>query len=116
MQTKTETIGVFITEHGIKMDGVLEKVKNNEPVAAQLTYYHAGVEIQGWIQIGTARITITFDSPEKVIAEQIEQLRNEIAFAREAAETRVQSLNEKIQSLLALPCDSTLILADGEPS
>lgn len=56
----------------------------------------------GWIEVGTANIDATIDDTVDVTQKQVERLREQIKTVQAAAQEKVNALEDRIKSLLAI--------------
>ena len=72
-----------------------------EQLVRSLSYHPE--QISNWVEVGTANITVTLHSPEVVNVTQVAILRSQISLVNLEAAKTISMLNDKINSLLALP-------------
>jgi len=98
MKTITATLPAFITNEWTTLDALLK----HEPqhIANALVYYDRPLE--GWTQVGTAEITVTFMPDAEVTKAQIEMLRQAKQKIQAEAQLKANAIEEQISKLLCL--------------
>lgn len=69
-------------------------------------FHYTNLDMAGkdsWVLVGTSEITVELFSKEHIVEEKIDSMRAEIQAIRAVAQMKVEQLEEKIQSMLALP-------------
>lgn len=64
------------------------------------------MSLSGWVCAGSADVTIHLDDDKTVVSNMVESLRKQQKTIQAAAQMEVTRIEEKIQSLLALPSPS----------
>jgi hypothetical protein len=72
---------------------------------ASLAFTSPGTDMQvpGWSLVGTAEVSVTLFPPKELLDNKIAALRSELQLTRANAQVKVEELEGKINSLLALP-------------
>lgn len=80
-----------------------DDIKRDGPkCVSRLNYTSNDMASSGWVKIGTAEITLSLISDEKMVANKVESLKAEIHEIRATSENAITRLQAKIQSLLAI--------------
>jgi hypothetical protein len=69
-------------------------------------YYRDGMNLADWIKVGTAEITVTMLPESDVVAGMVSSIDAQIANTYAEAESRINLLKEKKQSLLAITMEN----------
>lgn len=100
---------VWITYSNITPERIQEigdnKDKGGGDCAVNLLSYSSQdmSHCDGWTEVGTAEIKVTFLSREIVLEKMAEGLRKEIQEVKAKAHVKVSQLEDKLNQLLALP-------------
>lgn len=100
MRTITGTIPAFIPNRFISVKDLLSRSPDDS--LGSLAYFKKSLDTD-WIACGTAQITVTFDDDEKVVAGMVDALKAEKQKIIADANVKAMQIDERIQSLLALP-------------
>ena len=71
-------------------------------IASIAVLYNGDFSTMGYSMIGTAKIEIDLVPPDQMISLKVEALRRDITTIKAAAQQKVEELEEKLQSLLAI--------------
>lgn len=103
--TITGNVRAWIIDTWRTVKDIEDRAKRDPADAvAGLAYTHADQDMSdcGWIEVGTATITATLNNNETVNAKQVENLKAQIQEIQAEAHKKVQVLQDRIQSLLAI--------------
>lgn len=98
----TATINAYITGSHLTLK-VLSSMSPERAVSSLAM--HAPFEYgepEGWVKVGTAEVTVTFDDPEKITKTQIAMLRAAQKKVKADCEVALNQIEGQIQSLLAI--------------
>ena len=75
-----------------------------DALASRFSYTnHDMSSADGWSLVGTATVEVTLKSRSEIVEAKVDALKTEIQLTKAKAQQHVEQLEEKIQSLLALP-------------
>lgn len=99
-----KTISASVTAWMTSNDDIRLLERAPSAIASQLGYTHGETDmsVHGWLRIGEATISINLMDHDTLISTQIESLRKAQEKVRADSERQVNSLEQKIQSLLAI--------------
>lgn len=97
------TLAAYITNDWTTTKDVAE---SNTPLQS-LNYYQDDAQVPGWIKVGMAELTVTMFPESTVIAGMVESIDAQIANTYAEAESKINLLKEKKQSLLAITMESS---------
>jgi hypothetical protein len=104
MKTITATVPAWISNHTATLKTLSEETQ--ERAVSDLIFWapHSDDSTgpETWVKVGTAEITVTFDSAEKIICTQIATLRAAKRKVQADCEVALNQLEGQIQSLLAI--------------
>lgn len=103
--TITGNVRVWISDTWRTVKDIEDRAaRDPDGAVAALSYTHADHDMSdcGWVEIGTAIITATIHDNEAVNAKQVENLKAQIQEIQAEAHKKVQVLQDRIQSLLAI--------------
>ena len=75
----------------------------HEYLIGRLVFTNSDMAQCGWIELGTAKIDMTFHPQDAVMEKMADGLREQISIVRAEAQSKVARLEEKLSQLLALP-------------
>lgn len=101
MRTITGTITAFLTDTHKDLTPAMLIAAKPETALSSISFYHR--DIPGWTKIGTAEITVTFDDDDEIIGNMVESLKAEKQKLQADTQVAINKIDERIQSLLALP-------------
>lgn len=85
-----------------EMQECIDKGKH-EYLIGRLHFTNSDMTRHGWVEVGTAKVSVTFHPQDEVIEKLADGLREQISMVRAEAQTKVLQLEEKLSQLLALP-------------
>lgn len=97
------TVPVWLTSQY----STLTQIQNSTPERAVSTLgffqpHEGGKGIDGWIKVGSAEITVTFDDEAEIVGSQITMLRAAQKKVQADCEIALNQIEGQIQSLLAI--------------
>jgi hypothetical protein len=95
------TLNAFITDNY----RTIADIKEHKNTVSQL-FYTSSNEMLDWTKVGTAEVTLTFDDESKIVAGMINSIDKQIQDTYAEAESKINLLKEKKQSLLAITMES----------
>ncbi|WP_442592515.1 hypothetical protein ACSBPU_13010 [Parapusillimonas sp. JC17] len=101
----TGTIDAYLTDTPYRQEAFLAAMKNgshSEAVGALNFSNTPGMEIVGWVRLGTATITVDVPDEDAIRLGYVETLKAKKAQVLADAQREVVKIEEKIQSLLAI--------------
>lgn len=101
----TGTVKAWTTSIWQNMDHVLHLVKEGKPdeaAAAMMYVDHDMSDSEGWAEVGTATITVTFHPREEVVAKELEGLNAQLQKVRADNAMRENAILDRISKLQAL--------------
>lgn len=101
MKTITATVPAWITNQWTTLDS-LSKCSAERVVSDIAFYKPNGSAPDGWVKVGMAEVTVTFDAREQVVSNQVAMLRAAKQKVQADAELALNQLEGQIQSLLCL--------------
>lgn len=93
------TIGVWLAGDGY---GPEEIKRDGAKAINKLQFSNLDMSSHGWTRIGTAEVTLSLMSEDKMVESKVASMRAEIQSIRATSENAITRLQEKIQSLLAI--------------
>lgn len=95
----------YITNDWTSPEELKELMEQEQGAKAvsRLAFSEGDVNISGWTCVGQAEISVSLFPPKALLASKISSLRNELEVVRANHQVKVQDLEGKINSLLALP-------------
>lgn len=107
MNTITGIQKAWLTETcGYTPSDIIQSATNDgdlERLVARLNFGNTDMSCYGWVEVGTAKIEVTFHPQDEVLEKLADGLREQISMVRAEAQTKVLELEEKLSQLLALP-------------
>lgn len=107
MKKITATVPVWITSKYVTLDS-LDK-STPERAISTMNYYlphEDGTPPDGWVQVGTAEITVTLAPQDQIVGNQIAMLKAAQKKVRADAENALNQIEGQIQSLMAIEYQS----------
>jgi hypothetical protein len=83
-----------------------ESIAQSEEPLEKMIYYRDDIGIDGWTKVGTAEITVTMLPESQVVEGMIADIDKQIRTTYAYAESKINLLKEKKQSLLAITMES----------
>ena len=84
------------------------KAKSTDEVVRELHYSNADMNnVEDWVKVGKATVTITFDDEAEVKAQQITSLNSRLQAVRAENHYREKLITDQIANLLALTLSPT---------
>ena len=103
MTTYTGTLAAYITNTYTTPDSI---AKSEEPLE-QMYYASADMNIDTWIKVGTVEMTVTMLPDSTVVSGMVDAIDEQIKRTYAEAESKINLLKEKKQSLLAITMESS---------
>lgn len=104
MKTITATVPAWITGNAYLLHEI--NAMTPERAVSALAFFHPfnedGSGPNGWVKVGTAEITVTFDDEAEITGQQITHLRAAQQKVKADCEVALNQLEGQIQSLLAI--------------
>jgi len=103
--TFTGTTKAWTTSQWSDIDHILHTIKEGEldEAASALTYInHDMSDTDGWVQVGTASITVTFYPREELVAKELDGLNAQLQKVRADNQQRENAILDRISKLQAL--------------
>ena len=100
MRTISAEIPAWITNDWTKVNDLVSR-EDQASAVGELSYYP--LQIAGWTKVGTAHITVTFDDDDEIIGNMVDALKAQKQKVQADAQVEINRIDERIQSLLALP-------------
>lgn len=101
MTTIKATVPAWITNEHTTLAGLFQATP--EQAVGALKYYgDSDMTSCGWVKVGTAEVTLTFESTETVVNNQIAVLRKAKELVQAEAQRKLNELDERIGNLLCL--------------
>ena len=97
------TLAAYITNTYTTPDSI---AKSEEPLE-QMYYASADMNIDTWIKVGTVEMTVTMLPDSTVVSGMVESIDAQIQATYAEAESKINLLKEKKQSLLAITMESS---------
>jgi len=97
------TINAFITNSYTTPEDI---AKREDPLDS-MSYYSGDLEIDGWVKVGTAEITVTMHDNSKVLQGMVDAIDKHIQTTYAEAESKINLLKQKKQELLAITMDAS---------
>lgn len=72
--------------------------------------------VPGWARVGTAELTVSMFDDKVLVEKKIEALKDEIKMVKAETHQKVTTLEEKLQTLLALPNLENPLYEHTDPS
>jgi len=110
----------YLTNEYLSLDTILGMHDESDAIS-NLTFYNKDMTQHGWVNVGTADIEVTFITREEALQNQVESLKAKKASIIAEATEKATEIDERIQSLLALPAppltqqDTSDIIDDDFP-
>ena len=103
MKTITATIPAYITNSYCTLDS-LEKCSPERAISALGLYQPDadGNAINGWIKVGMAEVTVTFDDQDVIVGSQVAMLKAAKQKVHADCEVALNQLEAQIQRLLCI--------------
>lgn len=80
----------------------MERLKDSERVC-DFTYHDGDMTDYGWVEVGTAEVTVTLNVAHKdIVNSQVATLRKQANSIRAEAEVKASNLENQIKNLLAI--------------
>jgi hypothetical protein len=101
----TGTVKAWTTSTWRNIDHVLHMAKeeNLDEAASVLTYTNNDMSnVEDWVEVGVATITVTLHPREELLAKELEGLNNQLANVRAANQQRENAILDRISKLQAL--------------
>lgn len=100
MRTISAEIPAWITNDWTTVNDLVSH-EDQASAVGSLSYYPQ--KIEGWTKVGTAQITVTFDDDDEIIGNMVDALKAQKQKVQADAQVEINRIEERIQSLLALP-------------
>ncbi|MFA7290931.1 MAG: hypothetical protein WC023_01660 [Rhodocyclaceae bacterium] len=103
MKTITATVPAHITSSYCTLDS-LEKCSPERAISALGLYQPSGDDNppDGWVKVGTAEVTVTFDDQDVIVGNQVAMLKAAKTKVQADCEIALNQLEAQIQSLLCI--------------
>jgi len=101
------TLQAWLTGGTSLSDFDFEDITDNS--LATIEYYNGDMSEHGWLLVGSADITVTFHDEDEVLGRQVALLTAAKAKILAKATADATRIEEKIQSLLALPAPKPIV-------
>ena len=103
MTTYTGTLHAYITNSWTTLDSI----SNSELPVSDMMYSKHEMSASGWTKVGSAKVTVTMFPESIVLAGMVESIDAQIKRTHAEAESKINLLKEKKQSLLAITMESS---------
>lgn len=100
MKQITSTVSAWLSQNDVTMRD-LREMKPDHAIST-ISFISADMTSCGWIKVGTAEITITFDDENDINAIQVAALREVKKALMAKAEAEINRIEWRIQNLLCL--------------
>jgi hypothetical protein len=100
--TYTGTLTAFITNSRTTPADIANK---DSPLEG-MSYYSEDTDIECWIKVGTAQITVTMYDENKVLQGIVDSIDKQIQTTYAEAESKINLLKQKKQELLAITMEA----------
>lgn len=85
----------------VTVDALLRHDKPSVALSA-IVLSEYDMSVSGWVKVGTAKVTVTFDNHDEVVTRQVAALRVELDEMRAELHAKQTALLARINNLLAL--------------
>lgn len=106
MNSINGTLKAWVSDSSSLTPGEMQKAIDDgkhEYLIGRLVFTNSDMAQCGWIELGTAKIDMTFHPKDAVMEKMADGLREQISIVRAEAHVKVAKLEEKLSQLLALP-------------
>jgi len=104
MRTITGTLNAYSYQGWAKPAELIANEDVNRSISSLLLSTNGSAD--GYVKLGTAQITVTFDDDDKIVDNMVVALKAQKQKVQADAQVEINRLDERIQSLLALPAPS----------
>ncbi len=105
MEQISGTVKAWITNEWVNTQDIKELAADghNDKALDKMSYSaHDMTGVAGWIEVGTAEVTVTFIDEDSIKLKLVEGLNKQIQDVQAEAEMKVRGIKEKIHNLMAI--------------
>jgi hypothetical protein len=103
--TATATVKAWTTSQWRNIDHITDMIargETTEAVAAMMYITHDMSDTEGWTEVGTAEITVTFHPRDTVVAKELDGLKAQLERVRAENHMRENAILDRISKLQAI--------------